>query len=570
MKKSKRHLLIVLLILGQAFPSQVLYSEDADNNAKTAKRSTGFVITNLDKTRNFGSGSFPSMDFDNEDFGDAPEGPDGVYPTTMFHNGARHTIVPGIFLGNQVDFEPDGQPSIGADCDDSDCLFPSFGDDEDGVLIPTTVTTGSTVNITVTASVAGYLDAWMDFNLANGWADADEHIFMNTPLTVGPNILSFVVPASAVSGQSYVRFRFRDSSGSINFDGLVPNGEVEDYAIMIEENTTGNIDFGDAPENTASLYPTTLANNGARHIIVPGIFLGALVDPEPDGQPGPNANCDDADCLFPSLGDDEDGVVMPLAATTGSTVNIIVSVSVDGFLDAWMDFNLVNSWTDAGEHIFINEALTAGTNTLSFLVPSSATLGQSFIRFRFRDSDGSINFDGLVENGEVEDYMINIEEIVPEYDFGDCPDNPFGGFGYPTLASNNGAHHTIVSGIYLGGFVDAEPNGQPSIGADCDDTDCLFPSFGDDEDGVVIPSTVTTGTTVNITVIASVAGYLDAWMDFNLANGWADAGEHIFMNTPLTVGPNNLSFVVPASATPGQSYVRFRFRDSSGSINFDG
>ncbi|NOX47742.1 MAG: hypothetical protein GXO89_12275, partial [Chlorobi bacterium] len=148
--------------------------------------------------------------FDNEDFGDAPESPSGAYPTTLFHNGARHTIVPGVFLGSQVDFEPDGQPGINADCDDTDCLFPSLGDDEDGVGMPSTVSAGATVDLSVTASVAGFLDAWMDFNLLNGWADAGEHIFMDTPLTAGPNALSFVVPANAVPGQSYVRFRFRD------------------------------------------------------------------------------------------------------------------------------------------------------------------------------------------------------------------------------------------------------------------------------------------------------------------------------------------------------------------------
>ena len=154
------------------------------------------------------------------DFGDAPEGTNG-YPTTFSNNGARHIIVPGIYLGNGVDPEPDGQPSINADCDDNDCLYPSFGDDEDGVTIPTTVTRGSTVSIIVSASVNGYLDGWMDFNHINGWADPGEHIFTNIPLAAGSNTLSLTVPGNAVIGQSYVRFRFRDYASPINFDGLV-------------------------------------------------------------------------------------------------------------------------------------------------------------------------------------------------------------------------------------------------------------------------------------------------------------------------------------------------------------
>jgi len=503
--------------------------------------------------------------FDNEDFGDAPE---GSYPTTLINNGARHTIVPGIFLGSMVDQEPDGQPNSGANCDDTDCLFPSFGDDEDGVVIPSSVTTGSTVNITVSASIAGFLDAWMDFNLTNGWVDAGEHIFTSTSLVPGINNLSFIVPANASPGQSYIRFRFRDSSDPISFDGLELNGEVEDYAVLIEDNPTGNIDFGDAPENTASLYPTTLANNGARHTIVSGIFLGDLVDPEPDGQPDTNANCDDSDCLFPSMGDDEDGVVIPSTVTTGSTVNITVSASIAGFLDVWIDYNLMNSWADTGEHIFINEPVMAGINTLTFIVPANATPGQSYIRFRFRDSVGNISFNGLVQNGEVEDYSVNIEAPQPQFDFGDTPESPAG--EYPTTLINNGARHTIVAGIYLGSFVDAEPDGQPGIGADCDDTDCLFPSFGDDEDGVNLSLVVYQGSFEFMEVNASVDGYLDVWMDFNRNQSWADAGEHFMSSVPLTAGLNTMLFSIPANADTGLTYLRFRFRDFASPISFDG
>jgi hypothetical protein len=44
------------------------------------------------------------------------------------------------------------------------------------------------------------------------------------------------------------------------------------------------LDFGDLPGLT---YPTFLANNGARHVIVPGVYLGASIDAEPDGQDSP-------------------------------------------------------------------------------------------------------------------------------------------------------------------------------------------------------------------------------------------------------------------------------------------
>ena len=499
-----------------------------------------------------------------EDYGDAPENASGKYPTTSAFNGARHIILPGIFLGSMVDPEPDGQPGVNADCDDSDCIHPSFGDDEDGVTIPVSVSKGSTVSIIVSASVNGFLDAWMDFNLDKDWTDAGEHIFTNTPLTAGSNTLSFTVPASAATGISYARFRFRDYSESISFDGLVLNGEVEDYKVNITTSAPGNLDFGDAPDPA---YPTLLANNGARHTIVAGIFLGSKVDPETNGQPNVSANCDDNDCLFPSLGDDEDGVIMASSVTTSTTVGITVTASANGFLDAWMDFTLNGNWADAGEHIFTNNSLVAGVNTLTFNVPANATVGQSYVRFRFRTVNGNISFNGLVANGEVEDYTVFIQEADPEYDFGDAPENASG--NYPTTLAFNGARHTYVPGIHLGSMVDPEPDGQPSINADCDDSDCIHPSFGDDEDGVNIPASVSKGSSVSITIVASVTGYLDAWMDFNLDQDWADAGEHIFTSTPLVAGANTLTFNVPTNATTGQSFARFRFRDYNGTISYN-
>ncbi|MEX0819803.1 MAG: trypsin-like serine protease, partial [Pirellulaceae bacterium] len=57
------------------------------------------------------------------DFGDAPDGFDGVsgrYPTMLASDGARHVIrADGPLLGRLVDADPDGQPTPGADGDDT-------------------------------------------------------------------------------------------------------------------------------------------------------------------------------------------------------------------------------------------------------------------------------------------------------------------------------------------------------------------------------------------------------------------------------------------------------------------
>jgi hypothetical protein len=83
---------------------------------------------------------------------------------------------------------------------------------------------------------------------------------------------TFPVPASAAPGPTFARFRF-SSAGGLSYTGLAPDGEVEDYYVIIEE----PLDFGDAPDPT---YPTLSVSNGARHLISPNLFLGATVDAE--------------------------------------------------------------------------------------------------------------------------------------------------------------------------------------------------------------------------------------------------------------------------------------------------
>lgn len=159
-----------------------------------------------------------------EDWGDAP---DPTYPTLAANNGARHTILAGMYLGAGVDAEANGQPSVGADGDDSNGT-----DDEDGVVFTSVLAPGATANVDVTASIAGKLDAWIDFNSDGDWADAGEQIFVSQALMAGVNSLSFPVPAGIPTGRKYARFRY-STAGGLSFDGPAPNGEVEDYRVSV-------------------------------------------------------------------------------------------------------------------------------------------------------------------------------------------------------------------------------------------------------------------------------------------------------------------------------------------------
>ncbi len=164
------------------------------------------------------------------------------------------------------------------------------------------------------------------------------------------------------------------------------------------------LDYGDCPDPT---YPTLLASDGARHIIAPGVFLGASIDPETDGQPSADALGDDNN---PPIGpDDEDGVVFTSLVIQGQPATVKVTASVAGSLDAWIDFNGDGNWADAGEQIFNTTPLVAGVNNLNFTVPTVAQVGTTYSRFRFSTA-GGLSYTGQASDGEVEDYTVDIEE----------------------------------------------------------------------------------------------------------------------------------------------------------------
>ncbi len=144
------------------------------------------------------------------------------------------------------------------------------------------------------------------------------------------------------------------------------------------------------------------------------------------------------------------------------------------------------------------------------------------------------------------------DPVFDSLDYGDAPDAD--GL-YPTLAINNGARHRIAGGVYLGSGVDADINGQPNIDATGDDNDGM-----DDEQGITFIEDININSPQpQVEVVASTAGKLDAWIDFNADGDWNDASDHIFSSVPLVAGLNSLGFVVPANTDPGLTFARFRF-----------
>ena len=209
----------------------------------------------------------------------------------------------------------DGQPNATATGDDINNL-----PDEDGVVFNTPLISGAPASITVTASIGGGLfQGWIDFNADNDWSDAGEQIFTNAVLVAGPQVLNFNVPANAILGNTFARFRY-STMGNLSYYGCAPNGEVEDYKILIGQQPD-EFDWGDLPDPP---YPTLSASNGPLHKLGP-LFLGLLIDSEPNGQPNANATGDDISNLA-----DEDGVVFTSAIIPGRVVTLNVTASIAG------------------------------------------------------------------------------------------------------------------------------------------------------------------------------------------------------------------------------------------------
>lgn len=172
------------------------------------------------------------------------------------------------------------------------------------------------------------------------------------------------------------------------------------------------LDFGDGPIRT--LY----ADDGARNAIFPsdstGLLLGARVDSEADGVPGPLANSDDLFGQLNSSGfvlNDEDGVTFTGVFNEHviPAVTVAVVVNGDGYLDAWFDWNRDGDYTDAGEQVLTSVGVSNGTFTFLQQAPAGANPGFTTARFRLSSKSGVPDF-GVAIGGEVEDYLI---EVLP-------------------------------------------------------------------------------------------------------------------------------------------------------------
>ena len=248
-----------------------------------------FVVWRGDDNTDFGNGAL--VDGEEEvwgqqvafgvafELGDAPDSAaTPQYPTLLANNAAAHRGSGTLRLGSLWDSEADGQPTATADGDDL-----TDGADEDGVSFPGGgLPLGQLPELTVTGTAGGVLNAWVDFNQDGDWQDAGEQVLTDVATTGAAQALSVSIPAAAVLGTSFARFRL-DSGGGLLPTGFAADGEVEDYQVTIVPSADLGITKTDGVMNAIAgdllTYTIVVSNTGPSSVtdaVVTDTFPAAL------------------------------------------------------------------------------------------------------------------------------------------------------------------------------------------------------------------------------------------------------------------------------------------------------
>ncbi len=161
-------------------------------------------------------------------------------------------------------------------------------------------------------------------------------------------------------------------------------------------------DFGDAPVSSFG---------DPRHDIVAGVQMGATNTIETAPYDSPTASGDAGD----------DGVALPLFVQSASaTINVSVA-GAGGRLQAWVDWDDDGSFTTPGDQIATDvqdggvgdsDGAANGTIELNIVTPATASIGQTFARFRWSTQAGLASTT-VAPDGEVEDYQAIISATAP-------------------------------------------------------------------------------------------------------------------------------------------------------------
>ncbi len=546
------------------------------------------------------------------DFGDAPD----TFGTLEATDGARH-VAAGVTLGTLRDFEPDGLPSVNATGD---------GVDEDGVIFGSPLVAGKKANLSILAPAGGVLDAWIDFN-GNGTFDTNEQIFTDQVLTVGQNGFVIDVPADALPGQSYARFRIADAADQVTGPtGKADSGEVEDYAVTINTaqqisevffNPSGTVDTGAEyielrgtpnaviPQGTFFVAVDGEATKGTIEFVynLSGLSYGAngylvllqkdsvytgKIDPASNVVISTESGWKDFNRKVSFLSgvtvdlDNNSSTYMLLQANVAPRLGDDIDANDDGTQEA----AAIKNWTildSVGNITTTNGAAYASTvfsTNGAGQVPAGTNLvnmGTTVVEYvgRAGASVGSLATDwvgGALESGSVA--PVHVLGLASPALMTNRPLDHIGSINF--IQSDYGdlpdSYGTLKSsngashgagGPILGTMKDLESNGSPNTSASGDNL-----INDSDEDGVIIP-TLIEGTAGNVSItLTNVTGgaVVQGWFDWN-GNGTFEQNEMVINQTVAANGTISVAVTAPIPAfdnTFGSTFARIRVSKTGG------
>lgn len=245
------------------------------------------------------------------------------------------------------------------------------------------------------------------------------------------------------------------------------------------------------------------------------------------------------------------------AIDTGETY---YSTLNNGTLNDTQWLHVVVSFGSQGMKLYINgvlkgtNAYTGGLQTVqgNFKLPGLEGYFDEFYIFNQQPSDTQVQqlYTNIISNKNWDGTERSCACGGAVGDYSDAPTS----YGAPV--------HHVVAGLYLGaGVPDTEPNPQPTVLANGDDT-----NSNDDEDGVTLYP-MWQGVESQVSVSVTGAGYLQGWIDWNADGDFADSGEQVATNLSdgaaldLNTNAGLIDFIVtpPSNAVATRTYARFRW-----------
>ena len=422
---------------------------------------------------------------------------------------------------------------------------------------------------------------------------------------------------------------------------IIKSGQLQDH------------EFGDAPEgDNAIAYPSTGVLGGfptckccgpsgwVEHNNF-GAWFGPGFDFEPEGNAGLCPACfppyDQDECFQ----DGDAGLIIPEPYTIDGSLNVVpcsggsgtplgntgqtaiwgtdidihvhntMPSSTEGYFNLIIDWNQNGFWGDSGEHVIVDffpipnpfDGPISGLGLPSFTIGPNP--GYVWARFTISESPVFADWEGEggFEDGESEDYLLEIVGDSEDREFGDAPEGDnaiaypstgvLGGFPTCKCCGPSGWVEHNNFGAWFGPSFDFEAEGNAGLCPQC------FPPYDQDEcyqdgdAGLIIPEPYTIdnsnnvipcpgcsgtslgnagqlavwGTDIDIhvhnTMPSSAQAYFNLIIDWNQNGFWGDAGEHVIFNYfPIPNGYDGpISGLGPPSFTigPNTGYVWARF-----------